>query len=281
MKHLFARALTALSFAISLCAVAQTTAQLDYFIGIACVLPARASVLVDVQLGVPVNVYGTSCGTTPITGAADLRFSTTDIGATLPPAQRFLPGARRLLGQVIFNSLGQQQLAITDPPNAITGVSFEMPNVVVALPSIAISIGLGCSQPDPIVLPRFEVGQTVTIIGYPCGTLPPARPRISFTSSDPLAQLPFSPFASADPIGGIPFTGANGAYLGRAQFFTAGVQSLTARDTTLGFRADITFLVAPASVAEPRSVPTIGRAGSVALSALLVLWVLGVSRRRR
>jgi hypothetical protein len=281
MKHLVACLLASLSFWVCLPAGAQSAPQLDYFIGISCVLPARASLAVDVQIGVPVNVYGTSCGTTPITGAADLRFSSTDIGATLPPSQRFLPGARRLLGQVIFNSLGQQQLVVTDPANGITGVSFELPNVVVTLPSIVILIGLGCSQPDPFQLPRFEVGQSVTIIGYPCGTLPPTRPRITFASSDPLAQLPISPFASADPIGGIPFTGANGAFLGRARFFTPGVQSLTATDTTIGFRADIGFVVVASNASDAAPVPALGGAGSVALAALLLLSALALQQRCR
>ncbi len=280
MTHLIPRLLASLSFALGLCAAAQSARELDYFIGVSCVLPARASQSVDVPLGSTANVYGTSCGTTPITGNADLVFSSTDIGATLPPAQRFLPGARRLLGQVVFNSLGPQQLLITDPGNGITGVSFEVPNVVVVPPTIVLSIGLGCSQPDYVVQPRFDVGQSVTIIGYPCGTPPAVRPRITFASSDALAQLPMLPTASADPIGGIPFTGANGAFLGRARFFTPGQQSLTATDTRLGFRADIGFLVVAAD-AEARAVPALGGVGAAILAALVPLCLLGLSRRRR
>ena len=281
MKHLIARLLGIVSFALSLCATAQPAPQLDYLIGNSCKLPPPGSLsLVDVQLGVPVNVFGTSCSFTPIPGAADLHFSSTDIGATLPPAQRFLPGGRRLLGQVIFNSLGQQELRVRDS-HGINGVSFEVPDVVVTPPTIAISIGLDCSQPDPFALPRFVAGQSVTIIGYPCGTLPPARPRITFASSDALAQLPISPFASADPIGGIPFTGANGAFLGRARFFTLGLQSLSATDSTLGFRADVGFLVVAAAAEETLAVPAIGGIGIVALAGLLLLCVLALSRRQR
>ncbi len=280
MTQLIPRLLASLSFAVGFSAAAKSAQELDYLIGVSCVLPARASQSVDFQLGSPVNVYGTSCGTTPITGAADLVFSSTDIGATLPPAQRFLPGARRLLGQVVFNSLGPQQLVITDPGNGITGVSFEIPNVVVVPPTIVLSIGPGCSQPDYVMQPRFDVGQSVTIIGYPCGTPPAVRPRINFVSSDALAQLPMLPTLSADPIGGIPFSGANGAFLGRARFFTPGQQSLTAYDTRLGFRADIGFLVVAAN-AEARGVPALGGVGVAILAALMPLCLFGLSRRQR
>jgi hypothetical protein len=205
---------------------AQRPVQLEYLIGINCILPARAAVSVDVPLGVPVTLIGNACGTTPITGAAQLTFSSSDPRALLPPSFRFLPGTNAVLGQVTFNTPGPQTLTVQDVPNAIVGVSYQRPNVVFTSPTLALFVGYGCPL-APVALSTVTVGTPVTILGYECPSVPIQAINLTFTSSDPRAILP-------PPL---VFPGGQGTVLGSVTFLTPGLQNVRASDAALGINA--------------------------------------------
>ena len=250
-------------------AKAQGAVQLEYFIGINCILPARAAAPVDMPIGVPVRVVGTSCGTTPITGAAQLTFSSSDSRAVLPPSFRFLPGVNVLLGQVVFNSPGPQTLSVQDVGNAITGVSFQLPNVVFPTPTLALFIGFGCPL-APTTLSTVTVGTPVTILGYECPALPIRQINLTFTSSDPRAQLP-------PPL---VFPGGQGRVLGTVTFLTQGTQNVRAVDDAAGIDA----LAAINVVALPIATPVNSTRALLALISVIAMVgaisVLWVARRR-
>lgn len=251
-----------------LTAHAQRTVQLEYFIGINCILPARASVSVDIPLGVPVAVIGNACGTTPITGAADLTFSSSDPGAILPSPLRFLPGTNVPLGQVTFNTPGPQMLTVQDVGNAIVGVSFERPNVVFSTPTLALFVGFGCPL-APVALSTVTVGTPVTILGYECPALPIRAINLTFTSSDPRALLP-------PPL---VFPGGQGRVLGTVTFLTPGQQNIVASDSTVG----VTAVAAMNVLALPPTVPVNAAWALLALAAMLAglgTLCLRLSRRR-
>jgi hypothetical protein len=250
-------------------ATAQGAVQLEYFIGINCILPARAAAPVDVTIGVPVTVVGTACGTTPITGAAQLAFSSSDSRAVLPPSFRFLPGVDVVLGQVVFNSPGPQTLSVQDVGNAITGVSFLLPHVVVSTPTVALFIGFGCPL-APTTLSTVTVGTPVTILGYECPALPIREINLTFTSSDPRAELPRP----------LVFPGGQGRVLGTVTFLTPGTQNVRGVDDAVGINA----LAAINVVALPLATPVNSAWAVLALIAMIAIVAainaVGVPRRR-
>ena len=236
---------------------AQRAVQLEYLIGINCILPARPVVSVDVPLGVPITVIGSACGTTPITGAAQLTFSASDPRALLPPSFRFLPGTNVVLGQVTFNTPGPQTLTLEDVPNAITGVSYQSPNVVLTSPTVALYVGYGCLLP-PVALTIVTVGTPVTILGYECPGVPIQAIDLTFTSTDPRAILP-------PPL---VFPGGQGTVLGSVTFLTPGLQNVRASDAALGINA----LGAVNVLALPPTVPV-----NAAWALLALVAAVGVS----
>ncbi len=239
---------------------AQNVVQLEYLIGINCILPARPAVSVDVPLGVPITVIGSACGTTPITGAAQLTFSASDPRAQLPPSFRFLPGTNVVLGQVTFNTPGRQTLTVEDVPNAITGVSYQSPNVVFISPTLALFVGYGCLLP-PVALTTVTAGTPVTLLGYACPAVPIQAINLSFTATDPRALLP-------PPL---VFPGGQGRVLGRVTFLTPGLQNVRASDPALGINAIATINV----LALPLTVPV--NAAWTLLALVGAIGVVGVA----
>lgn len=120
-------------------------------------------------------------------------------------------------------------------------------------------IGINCILPAIAVRPiPVRAGAPITLLGYACGTTPPANEaNLTFGSSDPRASLPprfrFLPGAGVD--------------MGSAVLHTVGVQFITATDAANRISSTVPFLV----TIDPPTVPTLSVTHRLALIAFCAI----------
>ena len=127
------------------------------------------------------------------------------------------------------------------------------------LPEPAFYIGVDCILPAVVVRPiPVRAGMPVTLLGYACGTTPPANEaNLTFTSSDPRALLPPR----------YRFLTGAGIDMGSAVLNTPGLQIITATDAGNGISSTVPFMV----TIDPVTVPTLSLTHWLALIACCAL----------